>query len=342
MKPTDIIRHLNGATLWWIVCAAGMTLMLHRVLFELTFLSFFSQKNLLASAIAESVILLIPYFFLPRRLRPLMWVPLLVTPAVIIVYLLHKRAFSTLPEAESLPLLFGMDTVSVKASMGLFIRHDLMFPLILTGELLCFILWHKDIITRRFTWRVRVAALAAAAAATCCAIWFKHNMYEHRFREYDPTVTFAQFISPRVHGRPGFDNPSNQMAWQGFSPCLLTSLTGMLHPQADNSPRTDAAIARALARISDSAQVPEIHIPDGGQRRNLILIVVESWVLPSGALPEGVALMPVLSRLMTDSSAIAIDNIRIRAKVARSADGQFIYDTGLLPLPTSISLPATS
>lgn len=83
-----------------------------------------------------------------------------------------------------------------------------------------------------------------------------------------------------------------------------------------------------------SASSPSIRTPQHPQ--NLIFITVES--LPSVALnrPDTGIVTPVMKKLIQDTTTVYVDRCKVLAGLGRSADGQFIYNTGLLPLRNEI------
>lgn len=71
--------------------------------------------------------------------------------------------------------------------------------------------------------------------------------------------------------------------------------------------------------------------------RNLIFIIVESLASDAvGATVNGVEVAPTLSTLAADSSAIVFSRMQAQVNHGRSSDGQFIYNTGLLPLRNNV------
>lgn len=68
------------------------------------------------------------------------------------------------------------------------------------------------------------------------------------------------------------------------------------------------------------------------RHKNLVLIVVESLNSRALRLPWSAHVAPTLSALMEDSTVSCALNVVSQVGPGRSADGQFIYNTGLLPL----------
>ena len=68
-------------------------------------------------------------------------------------------------------------------------------------------------------------------------------------------------------------------------------------------------------------------------QKNLVLIIVESlnsWVI--GLQFGGVEVTPCLNRMVNDSNSITAVHVLPQVKDGRSSDGQFMFNTGLLPL----------
>ena len=68
-----------------------------------------------------------------------------------------------------------------------------------------------------------------------------------------------------------------------------------------------------------------------GEGKNLIMIIVESFPYKIFEMKEADELIPEMMKVVNDSSSI-ISKSKILADYGRSADAQFIYNTGLLPL----------
>lgn len=69
------------------------------------------------------------------------------------------------------------------------------------------------------------------------------------------------------------------------------------------------------------------------EQKNLVLIIVESlnsWVI--GKSFDGMEVTPCLNRIVNDSNSISAVHMLAQVKDGRSSDGQFMYNTGLLPL----------
>ena len=65
---------------------------------------------------------------------------------------------------------------------------------------------------------------------------------------------------------------------------------------------------------------------------NLILIVVESLTSKAFDYPEKDKYMPYMASLEKDSTALVVKNVIPQVTFGQSSDGQFMYNTGLLPL----------
>lgn len=68
-------------------------------------------------------------------------------------------------------------------------------------------------------------------------------------------------------------------------------------------------------------------------QKNLVLIIVESlnsWVI--GQQFGGIEVTPCLNRIVNDSNSIVAVHVLPQVKDGRSSDGQFMFNTGLLPL----------
>ena len=137
--------------------------------------------------------------------------------------------------------------------------------------------------------------------------------------------------------RDGF---RQQTAWKGY--VAQYGFPGYLVRAMKDNFRTPVRLsARDITLIDDFRRNyrPSAPLPVGADSmlslnsgKNLILIIVESLNAKALTLPEAPLVAPNLTRLAADTAVLHFPRIEAMTGHGRSSDGQFLYNTGMLPL----------
>lgn len=309
---------LTALALGFAICFAGTYMLLVQV-FPPVYLSVLS-KSIISGL--DALIIMLPMLFLPPRWRRLAVVPCLLMPVLLWCNLLYARNFG-----HPIPA-YGYGQTS---GVGHFVWHSALASMRAVDSLLALLgiaacAWalargramaHEPAFSLRFRLVWSVALVLVWVSAFVLSV--------RRIRYAAPHLTMADALELRAGdltegvswraslGNGGFTEYLAAVAWQ-------LSRRSVTLTETD---RRDIA-----ARFAE----PAAGVKPAPASRNLVLIIVESLNSMVTRRPEFPLLMPTLHALMQDSDAVLCTTIQPQVDVGRSSDGQFIINTGLLPL----------
>lgn len=273
------------------------------------------------TSLTDALVIFLPFILLRGRWLWLTLVPFLLLPLLVLANVLYLRnfgdilapvlyfsaspfdgiilrsAFASLSPADSIPLLAS--AVGIGALIAL--RRRIASP------------------SPRFI-KAYVLSTLAAFVIVVTMVYRRYGNWEGN---HSPkTIYVCLFVDEPRTWKPYFYHQG--LLWYG-SKCVAAAF---------KSPGTLSDTERT--EISDYLRTKaSVHAaePDTLVRpTNLVYVIVESWSARLFDTPEGRMAMPNILKLIDDSASIFIPDLLLQAGVGRSADGQFIYNTGLLPL----------
>ena len=265
----------------------------------------FHEWHVVAISIANALLLLSPYWLLPRRWRWLVWIPLALLTLWCLVQVCYCRAYDDLMPWRSLMLTDNVNSTLAASTLALLRWHDLLLVL----PFFALLFFKKD------SWgqasRIKPFLITLLTSVVLAAVGYLDGdtNYERRFLY-------------------NFSN-STYFARNGLIPYTLFSLHDELrvHTVTDDE--------RTMARAFLDKDCP--HYTDNRycskQRRNLVLIIVESlhtW--PIGMEVDGREVTPVMNQMVQGDSVVYAPHMLFQTSHGHSSDAHFIYNTGLLPL----------
>lgn len=269
----------------------------------------FHHWHVVAISVANALLLLSPYWLLPRRWRWLVWIPLTLLTVWCLMQVCYCRAYDDLMPWQSLTLTENVNPTLAASTMALFRWQDLLLVIPLILLLLFTLINKRDKDSERpstyFLMTVAVAAVAALVGyVTPGQNYAKRFLHNFSNREY-----YAQ---------------------NGLLPYAAFSFYDALFNCHEVTDEERAELQRYLDEVCP-------HYTDNrfsdGSRPNLVLVIVESlhtW--PIGMEIEGREVTPVLNRLIAGDSVIYVPHVLFQTSHGHSSDAHFIYNTGLLPL----------
>lgn len=269
----------------------------------------FHQWRAVAVSLANALLLLSPYWLLPRRWRWLVWIPLALLTLWCLVQVCYCRAYDDLMPWQSLALTENVNRTLMGSSIALLRWQDLL--IVVPPLLLVFICVSgrtgRDGHDARLKPLLLTLAVAAVAAVAGYVVpgqnYAKRFLHNFSNREY-----FAQ---------------NGLLPYAAFS---FYDVTFNRHEVTDEDrAMIDRFLADKCRNYSDN--------PYGVKGRNLVLIIVESlhtW--PIGMEIDGREVTPVLNGLVAGDSVIYAPHVLFQTSHGHSSDAHFMYNTGLLPL----------
>ncbi len=266
------------------------------------------EWHVVAISIANALLLLSPYWLLPRRWRWLVWIPLTLLTLWCVMQMCYCRAYDDLMPWRSLAMTDNVNSTLAASTVGLLRWQDLLvivpFLLLIVA---CVFIRHDNVGNRA---KCLLYTLIACIIAGAWGYSSGNEGFEKRF----------------LHN---FSNRS-YYARNGLIPYLVYSLH---HELLVSHSVTDEE--RTMVERFINEQCP--HYTDNPYcktaDRNLVLIIVESlhsW--PIGMRVDGREVTPVLNRLVAGDSVIYAPHMLFQTSHGHSSDAHFIYNTGLLPL----------
>jgi len=272
--------------------------------------SLLQHWHVVAVNVANALLLLSPYWLLPRRWRWVVWLPLTLLTVWCMAQLCYCRAYDDLMPWHSLTLTQNVNSTLAASTMSLLRWQDLLVVLpylALIAVCAAGLEWSpgRDVCrTRAFLVTILAAVLVGAAGYLD-----GDTNYERRF----------------LHNFGG----RNYFARNGMIPYVAFTLHEEFkaHSVTDEErEQVKQFMATECPRYSDNRYCRV----DG---RNLVLIIVESlhtW--PIGMRVDGREVTPELNRLIAQEGTIYAPHVLFQTSHGHSSDAHFIYNTGLLPL----------
>lgn len=267
------------------------------------------EWHVVAISIANALLLLSPYWLLPRRWRWLVWIPLTLLTVWCMMQLCYCRAYDDLMPWRSLMITDNVNPTLVASTVSLLRWQDLLVVVPFLA-LIVFCLLGKRVQNDGSRYKLFLYTLLGALVTGAVGYLDGTTNYEKRF--------FYKFSNRGYY------------AQNGFLPYCTFTLYQSLMKGHTVSDEERAEVKRYLAEecphYYDNAYCS---VPG----RNLVLIIVESlhtW--PIGMEVDDREVTPVLNRLVTGDSVIYAPHVLFQTSHGHSSDAHFIYNTGLAPL----------
>ena len=282
----------------------------------------------LISALSDAALLTLPYIFLPRRWRWLVIIPGVVVSCTLVVNSWYLPYFWDVMPPRNFLMVSTIDHTLVKCSLAVISLRD---PFIVLPMIFCtvvYIIYRRDISKNPIRWRRKVILStiltllfiigpAKGFAATYKSIPTSERTLTAAWKRY--TAIGAQII--------------NHLERHGYI-CGYLSYTYMSFAlDIELSKKDIETITRAGHRPLPPMRTSIKEKLRENRDKNLIFILVES--LSSSSLDRRIGnrrITPYLDSLIAAPDAVVFKSIYSQIGPGNSSDGQFIYNTGILPL----------
>ena len=270
----------------------------------------FHEWHVLAVSLANALLLLSPYWLLPKRWRWLVWIPLTLLAVWCLIQLCYCRAYDDLMPWHSLSLTDNVNSTLAASTISLLRWQDLLivFPYLL---LIGIFFLSKDRHSERTLPRFKTFLYAVIGAVVIGAFGYLDGdtNYTKRF--------FHNFSNRDYFARNG----------------ILPYVAFTLHEEFKSHAVTDDERAMIQRFLDEECPKYNDNSYCKVARRNLVLVIVESlhtW--PIGMEIDGREVTPTMNRLIASDSVIYAPYMLFQTSHGHSSDAHFIYNTGLLPL----------
>lgn len=302
---------------------------------KLADISYFGAHTCLASGVADALVILSPYVLLPPRFRWSIVFPMVLVPLFLYVNLLYVRNFEDLLGLGSaISGTRNIGGVVFRSALNSVKWADLALLLPFLFFALSYLFCVRRIGKGRFPGVARAGWPLCALVALGCQQIFLSTVFYRDFRVENIHSDDA-LVTENFHYLKLKDMPRHKrLEYYGLIPYIALETYDFLRPRHIRlSDGERAEIAAFLGRDRGRILVAGY---DGHRNRqkNVVLVIVES--LNSAALDmkvNGRPALPFLSSLSGSAGTLTARRVVPQTGPGRSSDGQFMYNTGLLPIP---------
>lgn len=286
-----------------------------------------SPGRMVRVVVGQPLWVLIPYILLGRRWK---WLVFLFTGFLTVVFVvnsLYQPNFDDLATLKTILTPSGCNEFVIEGAIDTLSWRQpaLVAPWLIT--LVVCLLWRKRLVARPILpLKIRVLVAAPMVAVLLLAQFWGVCSFLRRVKGQNYPRSFADV-------EMFYDEPLSMTSAKvkafGLVEAYIIEAMSWGETYVDLAPEARARIGRWMARRPAPLTVP---LPDNSGK-NLIFIVAES-LNTFGVERPGIA--PCLESLAADPATLLVTGMVPQVGPGRSADGQFVYNTGLLPLTDRI------
>lgn len=285
-------------------------------------------------AIADSLVILVPYWFLKGRWRWTVVIPVWLLGVFALCSSVYFRIF-----ADVIPfgafLFWNNVNGLVTDNVVPFLKWtDMMYLIIPFVCMLWYILNSKGIRSEDpFSGRVKMIALSISVLLMIvCQIRFVQNEYRtYRRLTGNNAEDLRTWVKKQYTVMPF--SRYKDISTIGFTGYVIKRAVSSLHIAIKKGKLSDSEMKAVSSFLS------ETKIRNAGfkeePKKNVVFIVVESlnsWAIGRTYGDRKISMTPVLDSLMASEDVYYALNVQPQVCAGTSSDGQLMYNTGLLPL----------
>lgn len=282
---------------------------------------------------ADSALLYLIFWFAGQKFR----ISVVVLNWLLTLYLISNSLyFNYWGDMYSMPSIFqasSYNSFAIKAAIGLWSwSQTLMVAASVIVTCLYIIL--KPYNAPKFTATTKLVATALTIALFASGFYLSarsiHNW--HRL-EGHPEHTISEVIAHR------YDRQSYQVEYfrsNGLTGYIIAQIINYPHAERIEISNAERTSIEDFIRSSATAGDSILYV---NRNKNLVFIIVESlnsWVIDKWYGNH--ELTPNLNRLLREEGVISCTNMYAQIRHGGSSDGQLIYNTGLLPVATGVTV----
>lgn len=280
-------------------------------------------------AIMDGAIGLLPFLLLRGKWRFLELLPIMVVPLVALANVLFFRNYGDMIPGRMYFMSQITDPMVTEAAAASFRGGDISLLILPFVTISLFVIFRKSVIGFKVKRKasvcslVMVMLLVLAVLAGSIRRVYKWNVDKDKdFSKWDAvkeTVDPVKFYMQSFMELGGL--------W-GYMVRCTSEVLDM--PKKLSDEERNNIKKYLIIKNKDKEYVKAINRND--RVNNLVLIVVESLTSKIFEYREKELYMPCLSSLEKDPSVLVVKNVISQVSFGQSSDGQFMYNTGLLPL----------
>ena len=278
------------------------------------------------SALSDAALLTIPYVFLPRRWRWVVIIPGVIVACTLLVNSWYYPYFGDVMPPRNFLMASTIDHTLIKCSLAVISLRD---PFIILPMIFCtvvYIIYRRDISKNPISWRRK------AILSTILILLFIIGPAKGFAAIYQSIPASERTLSEtwRQYTRPG-NSISHHIERHGYICGYMSHIS--INKSIELSRKDMREIAESGCRPPAPIRISVAKRLQKNRNKNLLFIVVES--LSSYSLNRRIGhsyITPCLDSLISAPDAVVFTSLYSQVGPGNSSDGQFIYNTGILPL----------
>lgn len=284
--------------------------------------------------LADAMVVMIPFVWLRGRWRLLVWVPIAGFTIFCYVNLWYARAFYDLMPLESVGMAGNMEGPVIDAFFDMVHLLDwlMLLPVVAFG-LVTWLLrtrWLKGV------FHLQVKIWLPVASLLIWVVAYSVRVYDYRMTDcpnLSYTTVWTDYFELSKSKSYKFTQHLHRMGYVGYGLWQINNIFNSRSITDEERAEIEDYWARQR-RTNGDLDGTYAH----NRGRNLIFIIIESLASDAvGMEVNGVQVTPNISKLIAyDSTAVVMRHVVAQVNHGRSSDGQFIYNTGLLPLRNNV------
>lgn len=288
----------------------------------------------LLQVLADAMVVMMPFVWLRRRWRLLVWVPIAGFTIFCYVNLWYARAFYDLMPLESVGMAGNMEGPVIDAFFDMV--HAMDWLLLLPVAAFGLVTWLLRARWLKGEFHLLVKIWLPVASLLMWVLAYSVRVYYYRLNDcagLPYTKVWTDYYELSKTKSYKFTQHLHRMGYVGYGIWQINNIFNSRSITDEESAEIEEYWAKQRLTNGDH---------DGtyahNRGRNLIFIIIESLASDAvGMEVNGVQVTPNISRLIADdSTAVVMRHVVAQVNHGRSSDGQFIYNTGLLPLRNNV------
>lgn len=287
-------------------------------------------------SMVDAIFIVTPYFFLKGRWRWTLLVCTTMLSVIVVIAIYYARVFHELIQVKMFVLTENFGGLLLDSWVGLVELSDVVYLALLVLPYIVYFAFREKVKSEpSFSIKIRICALSTTILLFIASqVYANYGIYKW-YKLHTDNVDIVDFLQTSYV--VNFDTGNTKQLYQlnGFLVHVACDIYNELTTPGYSIELND--IEKQEIEVYLESQVSEFQANDSlnvnNSSKNVIFVIAESLNAEViGLKVNGNEVAPTLNRLIADSSTFYCTNVIPQIKLGNSGDGQFIYNTGLLPL----------